>query len=134
MRVHNWPKIIAEQLKIHMQVPFVWGEKDCCLAVADIVNMYAGIDIAEKFRGKYKTALGSKRALKKYGKGSIKDTASDILPSIPVSEAGRGDLVLVDTDAGESLGILFGTRAWAMAETGMVAIGMDKVTHAWRIE
>lgn len=133
MRIPNWPKVIAEQLKAHTDTPFVWGEKDCCLAVADIVKLYAGFDIAADFRGKYKTLLGSKKALNRYGKGDIKSTIDTMLPEIPVSEAGRGDLALVETEAGQSLAILFSTRAWAMAENGMVALTMDKVICSWRV-
>ncbi|AHI61254.1 hypothetical protein vBVpaS1601_29 [Vibrio phage vB_VpaS_1601] len=134
MRIQNWPRVIADQIKEHSNIPFEWGKKDCCLAVADIVNLYAGFDIAEDFRGKYKTLLGSKRALKTYGQGDIKSTIDTMMTEIPVEEAGRGDLALVKTEAGESLAILFSTRAWAMGENGMVALTMDKVICTWRVE
>lgn len=134
MRIQNWPRTIADEIQAHINTEFVWGEKDCCLAVADIVVKYANFDIAKDFRGKYTTALGSKRALKRYGAGTIKDTIDTMLTRIEVSEAGRGDLALVETDAGESLAILFSTRAWAMAQEGMVSVPMDKVICAWRVE
>ncbi len=134
MRKQNWPRIIADQIHAHMKTKFVWGESDCCLVVADILKAYTDFDIAKDFRGKYKTAMGSKRALKRYGGGDIKSTVSSMLEEIPVSEAGRGDLALVSTEVGESLAIVFSTRAWVMSESGMVALTMDKVTCAWRVE
>ncbi len=134
MRLQNWPSLISAEIKKLQKTPFVWGEKDCCLAVGDIMQTYTGTDYAAEFRGKYKTALGSARALKRYGKGSIRDTMDAKLPSIPVEEACRGDVGLVKTDAGESLAIIFSQQAWAMAEHGMEALPMTDLVCAWRVE
>lgn len=134
MRKDNWPRIISEEINNHKDVPFVWGEKDCCLAVADIMLAYTGVDFAAEFRGKYKTAKGSLMALKKHGKGSLKATLDAKLPSIEVAEAGRGDIGLVKTEGGESLAIIFSNIAWAMHDEGIVDLPMSSLICAWRVE
>lgn len=134
MRKENWPRIISEEIKKLQNTPFEWGKKDCCLAVGDIIETYTGEDLASEFRGKYKTASGSVRALKRYGQGTIRATMDAKLPSIPIEEACRGDIGLVKTEAGESLAMIFSQQAWAMAENGIEALPMTDLVCAWRIE
>lgn len=134
MRKENWPKLITDEIKKLQGTPFEWGKKDCCLAVGDIIKVYTDEDLAEEFRGKYKTALGSVRALKRYGQGTIRATMDAKLPSIPIEEAGRGDIGLVKTEGGESLAMIFSQQAWAMAENGIEALPMTDLVCAWRIE
>lgn len=134
MRKQNWPRIISEEITKHTHIPFAWGEKDCCLAVADIIIAYTGVDLVSEFRGRYRTARGATMALKRYGKGTIKDTVDTKLPSIDVSQAGRGDIGLVKTDGGESLAIIFSQIAWAMTYEGLVDLPLDRLVCAWRVE
>lgn len=134
MRKENWPRLITDEIKKLQNTPFVWGKKDCCLAVGDIIEAYTGEDLAAEFRGKYTTASGSVRALKRYGQGTIRATMDAKLPSILIEEAGRGDIGLVKTEAGESLAMIFSQQAWAMAEHGIEALPMTDLVCAWRIE
>lgn len=134
MRKQNWPRIIAEEIKNLQSTPFSWGDKDCCLAVADIIKAFTGEDLVEEFRGRYKTARGSLMALKRYGQGSIRATVDKKLPSIPVDQAGRGDIGIVKTEAGESLAILFSNQVWAMTYEGMVDLPKSSLVCTWRIE
>lgn len=134
MRKQNWPRIIAEEIKALQSTPFSWGEKDCCLAVADIIKSFTGEDLVSEFRGKYKTAKGSLMALTRYGKGSIRATVDTKLPSIPIDQAGRGDIGIVKTDAGESLAILFSHQVWAMTYEGMVTLPKSCLVCTWRVE
>tara|TARA_R110002012_G_scaffold101777_2_gene241138 strand:- start:187 stop:540 length:354 start_codon:yes stop_codon:yes gene_type:complete len=49
------------------QEPFRWGQNDCALWVASYVYEQTGVDPAKILRGRYKTALGCHRLLKKEG-------------------------------------------------------------------
>lgn len=134
MRKLNWPTIIAKEITKHKSTPFVWGESDCCLVVADIVKAFSDIDIAEGLRGKYKTAKGSLMALKRHGEGDIASTVDRTLNRKPRHESTRGDVVLVKTEAGESLGLLFNTRVWAMSQEGLVDLPVDdNVLIVWGV-
>lgn len=135
MRTPDWTNVVINGIKANRETPFVWGETDCCLTIANIVKDYTGNDFAKEFRGHYSTAIGSLRALKKYGKGSIKDTLdSKYEPITNKLIAGRGDIALVETDAGESLGIVFGEVVWAMSVSGLVDLPKSAIVHAWRVE
>ena len=132
MRKQGWPTIIANGLKAHQEIEFEWGKKDCCMAVADIFKLYTGWDFAEKFRGKYTTASGSLRALKRYGAGTIEATIDTMMKR--TSDPMRGDLAMVSTSAGESLAIIFSNQAWAMSESGLVSLPMSAVVTSWSVE
>lgn len=47
--------------------PPVWGETDCLLSLANIVDLVKGYDPAAEFRGRYRTKLGALRVTRKYG-------------------------------------------------------------------
>lgn len=134
MRKPNWPTIVAKSITANLDTPFVWGEKDCCLTVADILKEFTDEDFASEFRGRYKTALGSVKALKKYGKGSLAKTLDAKFELISPEELCRGDIALVKTSAGESLGIVFSQSVWAMSMDGLTDVPMDQVTRCWRID
>ncbi len=50
--------------------PFQWGENDCALFACDLVEAATGVDYAAPFRGRYRTAAGAARALKRFVAGS----------------------------------------------------------------
>lgn len=130
MRKPDWATVISEQLAKHEKTKFVWGQSDCCLVVADIVKSYTDHDMAAQFRGKYKTELGAYRAIKKYigtlEKGLDAQYMRTMLPA-------RGDIALVETEGGESLAVIFSSRAWAMSLDGLKDLPMSSVKTAWEV-
>lgn len=112
---------------------FLWGKSDCALYTADAVLEMTGTDIAAPFRGKYSTAVGSAKALKKYGAGTLKDTFDTLLPPKPVGYARRGDVVMHDG----AVGICIGADAlFVRAEgegPGLERIARDQWSDAWSV-
>lgn len=47
-----------------MTTPFVWGESDCCLGLADWYHHLYGIDPAKQLRGQYHDAQSCQRLCK----------------------------------------------------------------------
>ena len=47
--------------------PWVWGECDCTMWVADWIKAVSGIDPAERYRGRYRTQRGAEHVLKHRG-------------------------------------------------------------------
>lgn len=117
--------------------PFAWGQNDCCLFAADCVLAICGVDIADEYRGKYSTALGAFRAVKKYGglEAAIERAcASAEFPQVSVDFARRGDLVLFDTEHGPALGICLGVDSWLAGENGLVCVHTNQCRKAWRVD
>lgn len=57
----------AETLALWRRTPFVWGQADCILSVADHVLAVTGKDPAARWRGSYKTEEGATALAESYG-------------------------------------------------------------------
>jgi hypothetical protein len=135
MRLPNWPKLMADAIDKARKKGFVWGENDCCLFSCDIALAITGEDPAKEFRGKYTDRRSSVLALKKYGAGTLRDTATQIMgPEIPITRAGRGDFVLADQGNGTMLGVCVGETAAFITDGGLVFIKLKNCDTAWRVE
>ena len=64
-RLDDWQTLLADELSKPRS--FSWGKNDCCLFAGDIVQTITGIDPAATFRGKYDTALGAIKEIKRQG-------------------------------------------------------------------
>lgn len=113
---------------------FAWGELDCALFAAGAVAAMTGIDPAAAYRGRYTTAVGSVRALRRYGAGSLADTISADFAERPVGHARRGDLVMVDG----MVGVCIGADAIFVGEdvdgaAGLVRLPRAEWSHCWSV-
>ncbi len=100
----DWEQRLHDHLAHCADRAFAWGEHDCALFSADAVLAMTDVDLAAAYRGRYRTAIGSVRALRRYGAGTLEATIDASLPSKPVAFAITGDVVMVDGMAGICLG------------------------------
>lgn len=115
--------------------PFVDGETDCALTVADWVEAVTGIDPAAHLRGRYKTALGRERLLRKLG--GLEAVMADCAARAGLQETGspgRGDIGLICLASGVEIAGICTGRLWSMASSdGHLAI-RGEVMRAWRVD
>lgn len=104
MRRPDWEQRLHDYLAAHADAVFEYGRIDCALFVAGAVEVQTGVDFAAPFRGKYITAVGSLRALRRYGAGTLEATISVALPERGIGFARRGDVVMMDGIAGVCIG------------------------------
>lgn len=93
--------------------PFIWGERDCALWVADWIATVRGTDPAQAIRGRYRTAAGCARFLAR--EGGLPALASRLLAAIGLSDTASpqaGDVGLVETTLGPVMMICTGP-VWA---------------------
>lgn len=95
-RLPDWESRLQEFLQRRGEACHTWGVTDCCMNAADAVLAITGEDLAAEFRGRYTTAAGATRALKRYGAGTLGATLDAKLPSNGRAFARRGDLALVE--------------------------------------
>ena len=117
----NWPSLLAEFEQI--QRPFVWGEWDCWLMSCAWVTLATG----RQFKWpKYKTLRGALGALKKEGCKDVEAAANKYFgPSVGNGNyAQRGDLVLLHTNDGPSMGVL---------TTNSKVLAVDQHEGSWRL-
>lgn len=137
-RFEDWPTRLDRFLLARKSEPFVWGKNDCCLFAADAILAMTGEDFAVRFRGKYDDLKGAVKILHELGKSpdSISELPVDFgLEEVPIAYAQRGDVVLIDEQFGESLGIvaLDGTSIAAPGIEILIFAPISVGKKAWRI-
>ena len=113
--------------------PFKWGVFDCCLFACDIIVICGGSDFAAEVRGRYTTAIGSQRIIKKYF-GTLEDAFSS-LESVPFNFAQRGDFTLFDTPEGPLMAMKWNEGYMGISATQGLGLIVVKGTpvRTWRV-
>ena len=134
MRLDNWPILLAEAIETARARPFAWGVHDCpTFAFETRTRLTGGEDTAALWRGRYTTALGGQRVMRRLGWSSLEEMGHDLLgsPRRGVLFAQRGDIVLADTGLG--FGICTGATAVGMAPEGLVTVPLPSCRLAWPV-
>ncbi|WP_266030436.1 DUF6950 family protein [Brucella intermedia] len=100
MRHPEWEKRLVAVTEAHLNTPMVWGQSDCVLLAADVVEAVLGDDPAKDIRGKYKSKAGAYRLIRQRGFKSVADVLASLFEEIPVALAQRGDLGVYENTAG----------------------------------
>ena len=133
-RIETWERLLAEAVDAARTKPFVWGQHDCpTFAFETRTLLTAGEDTAALWRGRYTTALGGQRVMRRLGWTSLEDMGRALLgePRPTALLARRGDIVLADTGLG--FGICIGAQAVGMAPEGLVTVPLTSCRLAWAV-
>ena len=103
-RYPDWEARLAAYLEPLRARPFAWGRHDCSTFAAGAVEAMTGVDPMPEFRGRYSTARGSVRALRRFGAGTLTATMDAKFEAVPASLAQRGDIVMSSGLLGICLG------------------------------
>lgn len=134
-RLPDWDARLAAYLEEIRACPFAWGRHDCCTFGAGAVLAMTGVDPMPEFRGRYRTQLGSVRALKRFGAGTLDATLDTKFVRVAPSLAQRGDLVM---SAG-AIGVVWNSVLIAVgsegAREGLIQIERVRWVDpiAWRV-
>lgn len=132
----GWPERLAAYLATARRRPFAWGAHDCALFSAGAVEALTGTDLAAPYRGRYTTARGAARVLRRAGAGSLDAFVAGYFPRLPGPLlAQRGDLALVDsgTGAGLALGVVYGAQVLSVGPDGLAEVPLSAAVTAWRV-
>ena len=130
----GWERILAEAIEAARDRSFRWGRHDCATFAFDLRRAIAGgHDVAALWRGRYTTARGAVRVMRRLGWTSLEAAGRDLLgePLASVHLAQRGDLVLADSGLG--FGVCLGARAAGIAPEGLVLVPISACALAWRV-
>lgn len=119
--------------------PFAYGSFDCLLFPAEWVRTATGRDPAAAWRGRYRTALGCARVLKR--NGGLMALASAGMESVGMAETSgpeAGDVgvlrVVTPGGEGEAGGVCMGPGRWAVLGLSGLLVDGFEVVKAWRVE
>jgi hypothetical protein len=130
MRIEGWEGKLAAHVHAAYRTPFSWGEHDCALWCSDWVKQCTGEDFGGEWRGRYKTATGAARLMKKRGFANVEAIADSHLLSVPVALARRGDILLLPQGV---LGICNGRDGVFPTETSVTTFPTLDCAKAWRV-
>lgn len=114
--------------------PFVDGQADCVLTVADWVVFNGYPDPAAPYRGRYHTALGRERLLKRDGGLHAVMEGGAIRAGLrPAPTPVRGDVGTLRHGGQVLAGICLGSRWAVKSSRGLDALHPDEIIFAWRV-
>lgn len=138
-RFENWPELLYGYVESVKDKPFQYGTHDCALFTCNAINIMTGVDLAQPFRGKYKTSRGAYGALKRFSGGGLLETSMKIFGKyncevIPHTMAQRGDAILSGIGGETVLGLIgLDGKAIFSGENGVVANQEAEPIIAWRV-
>jgi len=132
-RSSDWPERLDEVIRNAKAKPFKWGEHDCCIFVSDCIEAMTGESFGKETRGKYSTAAGALKILKKTeGVDGVYELAEKYLkPSVRVR---RGDVVGFNNDGDCLLGVAVAGKAVFLTPIeGIVVFKLESCEKVWRV-
>jgi hypothetical protein len=127
---------LRDFLRESYALPFVWGERDCALWVADWIRRRRGVDLGAPFRGTYSSAAGCEYLLAR--EGGLLALASRLcagagLAAIDQDDAENGDMACVAGPLGPTLGLMVFRRVAMLARDGLVVSRAYRIMGAWKV-
>lgn len=129
----DWQSRLSACVQAALGTPFEWGRFDCALFAADAIHAMTDVDLAQGFRGRYSTATGASRILRRAGYSDHVDLAVASLPEIASAYATDGDVGLVETAAGLTLGLYSGEMIAAPGPAGLTFLPRTEAGRAFRV-
>lgn len=145
-RLDNWQSNLSELIESKRETAFVWGEFDCTQLAFMAIEAVIGVDHSGPYRGKYKTAAGALKILRKVGKV---ETPVQLIEGIlgepqAIAFARKGDIVTaIPNDEltmpsaidvfGPVLGVCYGARSFFVGEHGLIEVDTLKLERAYHV-
>lgn len=128
MRNQDWPEALAAYVDSRRDVPFAWGENDCCSWAAGALEAMTG---ERPPMPEYADERAAARLLREE---SLRSRVDELYgPEIAPSFAQRGDLVLMDLDGRPTLGVSLGDGVAAPGADGVLVCPLSAAVAAWRV-
>lgn len=128
----HWEHRLAAAVASARSQPFAWGSHDCATWAFDLrQDLTGGPDVAARWRGHYRTAMGATRVMRRLGWADLAAMGRALLgePHPTVLFAQRGDVVL----GPDGFGICLGAQAVGMAPAGLVTLPLSACRLAWPV-
>ena len=127
----DWARRLEALVSERLAQPFAWGQRDCALWAADVVQACTGVDVAADVRGRYTDRISAVRAYKRLG-GLTRACDARLGAAIDPALAQVGDIALAD-EAGKHMLVSNGGGHWmGQGPAGLVTIREDVILRAWR--
>lgn len=134
MRRLDWQERLAALIEAKRDEPFRWGQHDCGLWGAAVVEAITGADFGAAFRGEYDDAATAAEVLRTKGAGTLGKTFDRHLHRIPPGFAQRGDLVCKGRGRTAAIGVCIGDEGLFVGDEGLIRVSRAEWSRAWRVQ
>lgn len=125
---------LADYLRAGAARPFVWDACDCCSWACAWVLLRRGVDPSAAWRGRYRTARGALRHIRRAG-GDLLAVASAAMADaglVVTSSPQPGDIGVILSAQGQALALRTPTGWAAKASVGIIVAPFDSL-RAWSV-
>lgn len=138
MRIPGWEARLDLAVEQYRRRPFAWGQADCLLWPASVVEALTGKDPAAEYRGAYSEARGARRLLRNLGVRSGPQLVAGMFAEVGVAHAWRGDIAVIehpsDQDPFGALGIVLGPHLAGYGQSGLAFVPRSAAKLTFRVE
>ncbi|WP_288951441.1 hypothetical protein [uncultured Paracoccus sp.] len=135
-RLPDWRARFAAEMDRQRRDPFAWGSQDCALGLAaGAVEAITGQDVAARWRGRYRSPSGARRALHKAGFNTLADLVASLLPEIAPAFANVGDIGVIAADGplGQALCVVEASGLIVLTEAGHGRRPREDMIRAFKV-
>ncbi len=133
---HLTMKRLVRHVETSRAAPFGWSSADCLTMCLGIVDIVAGCNLVDEYRGTYENRFGALRRLMKEGHSGLDGFLESLphLAPVPAGEMRVFDLAVGhDADGGQHLGFCGGPWIETKTESGPLHIPPGRVSSVCRI-
>jgi len=128
----DWRVRLGAYLAAEARRPFEYGTSDCALFAAGAVKTMTGSDPSAAYRGRYTTLRGGLRILRQDGFRDHVERAAALLSEVAPQRMQVGDIAVVETADGPSLGVVQGEWVAVRTMNGLGFVPVDQATRVFR--
>lgn len=131
-RLNGWENNLNAVIKKHMALPSEYGVSDCYLIADDAVEAVTGERMFADIQ--YSNEIGAAKELRRYGFETVADAFAFKFEEIAPSLAHRGDIGVIENNAGQICGGFFSSIGFvARDENNLVFLPVSKVKTAYKV-
>lgn len=126
---------LGAYLELAAATPPGWGTFDCLLYPAGWVRLVTGLDPAAGWRGRYRTAIGAARLLRREG-GLLAIARQGMTGFAETAHAVRGDVGVVrleTADGPRAVGGVCAGAMWSAIHQGGLYVGPAEPVAVWAV-
>lgn len=131
IRREDWLEKMWSTIEQHQSTAFVWGENDCCLFAAKVVDAMCDSEFEKQLKEKYNDQDSAIRYIVE--EGGMEKAVSGYLGESKTGRAQRGNVVLFEGALGETLGICIGSTIAAVSDSGVIYMPRSATICYWTI-
>lgn len=131
MKKQDWLEQMWTAIEAEAQTPFVWGQHDCCLFAAKVVDAMTDGTFVSQLQAAYQDEAGAWKFIA--DQGGLETAVSGFLGAAKTGRPQRGDVVMYDGENGDTLGICAGGVIVAAGPNGLVNVRKPSTIKFWSI-